>query len=441
MKRMIMDDLIHWKDQQNRKPLLLTGVRQCGKTYIVEKFGETFFSDTASINFEKSPALNSLFDQDLDPKRIIADLENMVFKKKIIPGKTLLFFDEIQLAPKAITSLKYFAEEYPELHVIGAGSLLGIALKEGPTSYPVGKVQRMQLYPMNFREFLWALDEEGLEKSLEDRKLEKELPEQLFSSLKRHLLTYYAIGGMPEAVSAWVERKDFVEVEQIQDDILKGYENDFTKHAPIKEVANLELIWRSIPTQLAQDNNKFIFSRVKKSARAKDLEASMQWLVDGGLIHLLEKVENAQLPLSAFADGTYYKVYLCDVGLLSRRLGLSYQLIMEAPEKMGTFRGALTENYVLNELIALNLHPYYWRSGNTAELDFILEVNGEIIPIEAKANLNTQAKSYGVFVNKYKPNCGFKFSLKNSGHHQVGSTKTFSLPLFLVNKIQEFIGS
>lgn len=439
MRRMIMEKLIEWKERKSRKPILLTGVRQSGKTYIIQKFGEENFSSVAYINFEKSPNVASVFEEDLQPKRIIADLENLVVREKIQPGKTLLFFDEIQMAPKAITSLKYFQEELPGLHVIGAGSLLGVSLRDDKGSYPIGKVERMQLFPMNFVEFLWALGQEGLLTSLGKRDKESELPAQLFQPLKKSLLTYFAVGGMPEALSTWVRSQDYAQVEKVQEDILAGYAGDFSKHAPSSEVVNLESIWRAIPAQLAQDNSKFIFSRVKKSARAKDLESSIQWLIDAGLIHVLEKVENAQIPLSAYADHTYFKVYLCDVGLLSRRAGLSFKTILEETEALSTYRGALTENYVLTELIAQNFQPYYWRSGNTAELDFILESGGEVVPIEAKANLNTQAKSYREFVKKYRPNIGFKFSLKNRGVNQVESTTTFSLPLFLVHQLREYI--
>ena len=257
--------------------------------------------------------------------------------------------------------------------------------------------------------------------------------------LKKSLLNYYAIGGMPEAVKTCVETKDFNEVEKIQENLLYGYENDFSKHAPINEIANLEAIWNSIPTQLREDNNKFIFSRVKKSARAKDLEASIQWLVDAGLIHVVEKVDDAEIPLSVNAGNSYYKIYLCDVGLLSKRAGISYAAINNNLEQLGTFKGVLTENYVLMELISLGYNPYYWRSGNIAELDFLIEDKGNVIPIEAKANLNTKAKSFLEFAKRFKPNTGFKFSLKNSGINEVETTKTYSLPLFLVNRIKDVL--
>ena len=314
-----------------------------------------------------------------------------------------------------------------------------MSIRKDETSFPIGKIDRMQLYPMNFREFLWATGQENLDKGLDDRDITAELPEYYMEPLKKSLLNYYAIGGMPEAVKTCVETKDFNEVEKIQENLLYGYENDFSKHAPINEIANLEAIWNSIPTQLREDNNKFIFSRVKKSARAKDLEASIQWLVDAGLIHVVGKVENAKIPLSVNADNSYYKIYLCDVGLLSKRAGISYATIINNFENLGTFKGVLTENYVLTELISLDYNPYYWRSGNIAELDFLIEHKGNVIPIEAKANLNTKAKSYLEFAKQFKPKKGFKFSLKNSGINVVENTKTYSLPLFLVNRIKDVL--
>lgn len=388
---------------------------------------------------EQNPKIASVFDEDYNPKRIISDLGNIFLNKTINPGKTLLILDEIQMAPKAITALKYFYEDIPELYIIGVGSLLGVSIRNDETSFPIGKIDRMQLYPMNFREFLWATGQENLDKVLDDRDITAELPEYYMEPLKKSLLNYYAIGGMPEAVKTCVETKDFNEVEKIQENLLYGYENDFSKHAPINEIANLEAIWNSIPTQLREDNNKFIFSRVKKSARAKDLEASIQWLVDAGLIHVVEKVEDSKIPLSVNVDNSYYKIYLCDVGLLSKRAGISYAAINNNLEQLGTFKGVLTENYVLMELISLGYNPYYWRSGNIAELDFLIEDKGNVIPIEAKANLNTKAKSFLEFAKRFKPNTGFKFSLKNSGINEVETTKTYSLQLFLVNRIKDVL--
>ena len=428
MKRMIMDDLVRWKDAPGRKPLLLTGVRQCGKTYILKRFGEEHFSDVAYLNLEKTPSIAAVFEQDLDPVRILSELSNVFLRSPIEPGRTLLILDEIQAVPKAITALKYFYEDLPTLHLIGAGSLLGVSLRRDAASFPVGKVERKQLYPMSFRE-----------ESLDDKALSGELGAHYTEPLKKALLTYYVVGGMPEAVHTWVTTQDYQQVQQVQDNILFGYAGDFSKHAPPREFPNLEAIWQSIPVQLAEDNSKFVFSRVKKSARAKDLEAAIQWLVDAGLVHLLQKVEQAKSPLAIHADASFYKVYLCDVGLLCRKAGLSFAAVFDDSVGYQGFKGALTENFVLTELLSSGFSPYYWRSGNTAELDFLVESEGQVIPIEAKANLNTQAKSYREFVKRFKPRVGFKFSLKNIGENQVEDTKTHSLPLYLVYHMKRLI--
>jgi len=250
---------------------------------------------------------------------------------------------------------------------------------------------------------------------------------------------YLIVGGMPEVVKTWWKTQDLAQVSEIQDQILYGYENDFAKYAPPRERFNIETIWHSIPQQLAKDNNKFVFSHVKKSARAKDLEASLHWLSDAGLIHILKKVEQAQIPLSAFADSSYYKVYMSDTGLLARRANFTYASLIKAEDRSGNFPGSLTENYVLNELINQNRTPFYWRSGNTAELDFIVEDKGRVIPIEAKTRLNTQAKSYKVFVRRYPTEIGFKYSLKNIGVNHVLQTKTYSLPLLVIYRLEEYL--
>ncbi len=312
MKRMAMIELLAWKEARRRKPLLVTGVRHCGKTYLLRHFGETHFPDFAYLNLEQNPQIASVYDVDLNPKRILNDLSNAILRRSIVPGRTLLVLDEIQAVPKAITALKYFSEEMPSLHIIGAGSLLGVSLRKGEASFPVGKVDHLQLRPMGFRELVWACGQETLQKSLEERNLQEELPPYYVEPLTKTLLNYYLVGGMPEAVTAWVETQDFNEVRQVQTNILSGYAADFAKHAPPSEFEKLDAIWQAIPAQLAKDNGKFVFSRVKKSARAKDLEASIQCLVDAGLIHLLKKVDHAQIPLSAHADNSYYKVYACD---------------------------------------------------------------------------------------------------------------------------------
>jgi len=303
----------------------------------------------------------------------------------------------------------------------------------------VGKVDRLQMYPMSFIEFLEAGGKDNWLQSLASRPLDEPLANYIYDPLEKMYQQYLIVGGMPEVVKTWWKTQDLAQVSEIQDQILYGYENDFAKYAPPRERFNIETIWHSIPQQLAKDNNKFVFSHVKKSARAKDLEASLHWLNDAGLIHILKKVEQAQIPLSAFADSSYYKVYMSDTGLLARRANFTYASLIKAEDRSGNFPGSLTENYVLNELINQNRTPFYWRSGNTAELDFIVEDKGRVIPIEAKTRLNTQAKSYKVFVRRYPTEIGFKYSLKNIGVNHVLQTKTYSLPLFVIYRLEEYL--
>lgn len=380
-----------------------------------------------------------VFSEDHDCQRILDDLSNLFVGRPIVKGKTLLIFDEIQVAVRAITSLKYFQEDMPELAIIGAGSLLGVSIGQAATAFPVGKVDRLQMHPMSFVEFLEVGGKKSFLQALASHVLDEPLAEYVYAPLEKMYQQYIIVDGMPEAVNAWWKTQDLAQVAEIQDHILYGYENDFAKYAPPRERLNIETIWQAIPQQLAKDNNKFIFSHVKKSARAKDLEASLHWLHDAGLIHILEKVEQAYIPLSAFSDASYDKVYMSDTSLLSRRANFAYTSLLETSEQTGNFRGALTENYVLNELINQNHKPYFWRSGNTAELDFIVEDKGRVIPIEAKASLNTQAKRYRIFAERYQPEIGFKFSLKNVGVNDISTTKTYGLPLFMLHRLHAYL--
>lgn len=431
MQRDFIQNLIEWKDSKRRKPLILTGVRQCGKTYLLKEFGSEYFDNFCYINFESAGKYSAIFEYDYDVKRILRELE-LAENVKIIAGKTLLIFDEIQECPKAITSLKYFCENLQELHLVCAGSLLGVAIKKENISFPVGKVNRMQLYPMSFKEYLQAVGEGKYIELFNDWNINREIPELYTVPLERHLKNYYIVGGMPEAVKEFAESGDYAEVAKIQDEILFDYSDDFSKHAPISEIEKIRMIWDSIPKQLAKENNKFVFSHVKEGKRAHELEAALQWLKNSGLVHLVELVQNAELPLSSNADSTYFKVYMADSGLLCRRLGLSYKNILEENTALSTFKGAITENYVLQELIVQNKVPYFWRSGNTAELDFLFEEDGNVIPVEVKAATNTQAKSFKQFCKKYQSKTGFKLSLKNIAENDCEGTNVVSLPLYLL---------
>ena len=395
MYREIMNELILWKDRNNRKPLLVSGVRQCGKTYIIKEFGNNCFDNLAYLNFEESDNAAAIFDYDFDVNRIIREIEYHT-KANIIAGKTLLFFDEIQNCPRAITALKYFSENMPDLHVVCAGSLLGVAIKREKISFPVGKINRLRLYPMSF------------------------------------------VGGMPEAVKVWLDSHDYEEVSNVQSEILNDYADDFSKYAPISDVPKIRWIWESIPVQLAKENNKFVFSHVKAGKRSAELEDALQWLKDAGLIYQLHLVEKPELPLSGFADETYFKVYMSDIGLLRTKSGLSAKIIQDEAALYMRYKGAFAENYVMNELLSVGKEPYFWRSGNTAEVDFIYEDRSSVIPVEVKAADNTQAKSYKQFCKKYQPKFGLKLSEKNLAENMCEETRTLSLPLYLAWNIDNY---
>lgn len=431
MEREIMGKLLRWKDSQRRKPLLLTGVRQCGKTFVLKAFGAACFENTVYLNFEENERFAQLFEYNFDTQRILREI-SLMCKAPITPGKTLLILDEIQECPRAITALKYFCENKTELHITCAGSLLGVALKRENFSFPVGKVNRLHMYPMSFREFLLACGAEEHIQMLESWPTDRPVPDLCSVPLTRMLKEYYAVGGMPEAVREWSGSHDISAVEEIQDEILGDYADDFAKHAPVHQVEKMRWIWDSIPKQLAKENNKFVFSHVKAGKRAADLEEALQWLRDAGLVTQLEMVEKPGLPLASAADATSFKVYLMDLGLLCRKSGLSLQTILDEDALFMRYKGSLAENYVLNELQTQGEKVYFWRSGNTAEVDILFESGGKIIPMEVKSADNTRAKSYQQFCKRYVPATGYKISLKNIGESLCEQTRTISLPLYMV---------
>ena len=438
MYREIINDLKKWKDKARRKPLLLTGVRQCGKTYIVEEFAKECFDNYVYVNFESAENMSGVFDYDFDVKRIITELERQS-KTKITAGNTLVFFDEIQECPRAITAMKYFCENMKELHLICAGSLLGVALKEKNISFPVGKVNRLQLYPMSFKEFVIANGRDDLIEVFNDWPEDRTIPDLYSVPMKKLLKEYYLIGGMPEVVKTYVETKDFDEAFEVQNEILKDYADDFSKHAPLSEVPKIRWIWDSVPVQLAKENNKFVFSHVKEGKRSAELEDALQWLENAGLIIKTELVEKPELPLDGFADKTYFKVYMSDVGLLRAKSKVAVQTIMNESDLYVRYKGAFAENYVLNELKSTGKNPFFWRSGNSAEVDFIYESEGEMVPVEVKAADNTQAKSYKQFCKKYAPRVGIKLSEKNIAKNQIEETVTYSIPLYLGWNIDRYV--
>ncbi|HAK57570.1 MAG TPA: ATPase [Lachnospiraceae bacterium] len=439
MERIAMKKLIAWMNDKDRKPLIVTGVRQCGKTYLLKEFASDRFEQFVYINFEDESKYNSVFEYDFDTERIIHEIVMMKGIKDIDPKNTLFIFDEIQECPRAITSLKYFCEADVSYYIVCAGSLLGVELKRKDISFPVGKVDRLQMYPMNFYEFLLASGDEDTVELLRGYESFRTIPDAIHSQLLKRLKQYYAVGGMPYVVKRWIETADFSVVDHELDNILRDYRDDFSKHADTKDIQKLSQIWNSIPKQLAKDNNKFVFSHVKHGVRARDLEDAMQWLVDAGLVYKLEMVSEPQLPLSAMADDTYFKVYMADIGILRKSSGLSYHTILEEPTEYKNYKGAYAENYVMEELKSMGREPYFWKSNNTAEVDFLIEDKSNIIPMEVKAADNTMAKSFSTYCKKYMPKFGMRISAKNVGDNQKGDTHEISLPLYLIWKIDEYL--
>ena len=433
MKRDVLTKLIDWKNKDKRKPLIVNGVRQCGKTFILESFADTCYEDKAYFNFEKDSSLAEIFENNYDTERIILEL-SLVHGKAIKPESTLVIFDEIQECSRAITSLKYFCENAPQYHIACAGSLLGIHLKK--TSFPVGKVDLITMYPMSFSEFVRAMGEEMLADFIDDYSRGTKIPEAVGNKYTALLKQYYVVGGMPEAVQAWCDTKDIGRVEDIQQTIIDSYEHDFAKHADIKDFPKLTAIWKSIPEQLAKPNNKFIFSHVKKGWRAKDLEDALLWLVNAGLVYKVCKIEKPYMPLSAYKDDTAFKLYLADVGILRKLSRLPASVIIDSSPIYTEFKGALTENFVLYELVKSSDDDiYYWVSGNQAEVDFITQCGVSIVPIEVKAEKNVKARSLAEYRKKYEPEYSVKTSMKND----TSGKEVLNVPLYLISKLNQII--
>lgn len=411
MKRNLMKSLKEWKNSPYRKPLILSGARQVGKTWLMKEFGRTEYTNTVYVNFDQDINAAGLFEGSINPDRIILGLRALS-GMEIDPDNTLIIFDEVQEAPRALTSLKYFCEEAPQYSIIAAGSLLGVALHAG-TSFPVGKVDRMHLYPLNFQEFLYAMGEDAAAEILQtkDQRMITVLREKLSDLLRQ----YYYVGGMPEAVNYYKDNKEFTGVRQIQKNLLAYYQQDFSKHAEPKLTERLNLVWSSIPAQLAKENRKFIYGQVRHGARAKDFELAIQWLSDCGLIHVIHRVTKPGYPLKAYEDLNAFKIYLLDVGLLGAMADLSSNTIVEGNRIFTEFKGALAEQYVLQELIAEDhLNPMYYSAENSRmEIDFIVQKGDEVIPIEVKAEENLRAKSLRSYCEKYKPKTAVRFSMSD----------------------------
>lgn len=434
MQRDLTEKLIDWKTKDSRKPLVIIGVRQCGKTYIVNSFGKEHYDEIALFNFEKQESLAAIFENDYDTDRILFEL-GLFLGKTIKPETTLIFFDEIQMCFRAITALKYFCENAPEYHIICAGSLLGVKLSN-ESSFPVGKVEFLTMYPMSFSEFVRANGEDMLADFITTFDNSKKVPEAVGNKFINLLRQYYVTGGMPEVVQTWCNTHDIEQVEEKQQQIIDGYEFDFAKHAPIKEFPKLTAIWKSIPVQLARENNKFIFGHVKKGWRSKDLEDALEWLVNAGLVYKVCQIEKPFIPLSSYSKPTAFKLYLCDIGLLRKLSGVPSQVVLDSSTHYTEFKGAMTENYVLGELVknAYDM-PYYWVSGNTAEVDFVIQSGSNIVPIEVKSEKNVKARSLAEYRKKYQP----KYSVKTSMKNDINGKELLNIPLYLISSLNSFL--
>ena len=408
MERLLMQDLIAWKDNPRKKPLVLQGVRQCGKTFLVEEFGNRYYSDVAHYRFDKDAKVKEFFKDDLDPKRIIKDL-GLARGKSIKPNETLIFFDEIQECGNAITSLKYFFEDTPEFHIISAGSLLGVAINRD-TSFPVGKVEFLTLYPMSFYEFLFAQNE-----MLAEELKNSPLSDRVWGNFRNELLgkywDYNAVGGMPEAVQVWLETHSIEEVERKLDEILLGYQKDIAKYADARDYPKISAVWQSIPSQLGKENRKFVFSQVKKGWRAKDLEDALIWLLNAGLVYKVENIEKPHYPISSYANHTFFKLYMADVGLLRRQADLPSSIVFDDSYAFKEFKGAMAENFVACELKRMfgktkSKDLYYWTAEGSAkaEVDFIFQdENKHIVPIEVKSGSAKRARSLAEYRRRFNP--------------------------------------
>lgn len=400
-----------------------------GKTYLLKEFGKEKYQQLCYINFEESPEIKSFFEKDLKPDRIVRDI-GIHLEMKIDPHSTLIFFDEVQECPSALTSLKYFCEDAPKYHVVAAGSLLGVKLSQA-RGFPVGKVHFLHLYPMSFFEFLDATGRSMLRKMLEEIAKIEPLATQHHLELIELLKTYYFVGGMPMPVLRYVQTGDFAQVRQAQDDILKAYLQDFAKHAPSQLVMRISLLWSSIPIHLGKENKRFVFSAIKKSARARDYEEALQWLIDAGLIYRVLSITTPRLPLVGYSDGEAFKVYLLDVGLLTAMSRLPPRVIVEGDQLFVEFKGALTENYVAQSLnSARERDLYYWTSERDAEVDFLLEHEGKLFPLEVKASSSTKKKSLLVYNDKYKPEILSRTSLMNLKQ----DSNFCNYPLYLISR-------
>ena len=429
MYRMAMENLLAWKQSRRRKPLIIEGARQVGKTWLMKEFGRQAYGDTVYINFDSNARMAELFASDLDTKRLVLGLE-LYAGRKIDPENALLIFDEVQEVPRALAALKYFCEDAPQYHIVCAGSLLGIALHRG-TSFPVGKVDFLKLYPLSFQEFLMAIGKKQFSELLDqqDFSMITSFRETYADALKQ----YYFVGGMPEAVESFAENQDFNEVRQIQKRILTAYEQDFSKHAPNEVVPRLRMLWNSIPAQLAKENKKFIYGLVREGARAKDYETALLWLSDCGLVHRVSRVNAPGIPLRAYEDMKAFKLFVLDVWLLGCMTGLHQRTLLDGNALFVEFKGALTEQYVCQQLKTLaDLELcYYTNDRGSCEVDFVVDTGGRVMPLEVKAETNLRAKSLKTYREKFSPELAIRTSMADYRKED----GLVNLPLYAIGQI------
>lgn len=433
IKRTIRKKLIAWKRAPDRKPLILQGARQVGKTWLLKHFGAAEFDDVAYFNFEEQPDLKQFFENTKDVPRIVQNL-SLVHGQPILPQKTLIIFDEIQECNDALNTLKYFCENAPEYAVASAGSLLGVAMSRG-NSFPVGKVDFLHLNPVCFSEFLSAADLKLFD-YLESIDRIEPLPDIFFHQLVEKLKMYFICGGMPEAIVALLEMQDMERTQQVLQNIINAYALDFSKHAENKEIPKLNHLWSSIPSQLARDNKKFLYQAVRQGARSREYEDALLWLSHAGLVHRIFRISKPGLPLSAYDDLSAFKLYLIDVGLLRRLSFLNPIAIREGNRLFVEFKGALSENFILQHLIAnFEGTPRYWTSGSQAEVDFLIQVKNDIIPIEVKSDESIRSKSLAVYNDLYQPPVRIRYSLRNLKRDD----GLLNIPLFMVDYTEKFL--
>lgn len=431
MNRFAMEQLIQWKMRKDRKPLILRGARQTGKTWLLKEFGKTAFSETVYINFENDRYLQNLFSENYDVQRIITTIE-LNYGKKINSENTLIIFDEIQAAKGGLTSLKYFCEDAPQYAIVAAGSLLGIALHSG-LSFPVGKVSFLDLAPLSFFEFLYAAKKEMLCEAICNRQWDVLTPfhEELLTLLRNYLF----VGGMPEVVKNWVETNDFFEVREIQREILRSFAADFSKHAPKEQVPRLNMVWDSLPAQLSKENKKFVYGIIREGARAKDFEIAIQWLCDCGLVLKSHRLKEPRMPLKSYQDTHVFKLFMLDVGLLGASVGLDTKTLIDGNRIFTEFKGAMAEQFVMQELCTItpDYLGYWTNERSTSEVDFILQKEGLITPIEVKSGENLRSRSFTLFCENFKPNRAVKTSMLPYRDNE----KILNIPLYGIATIKD----